>query len=111
MKLYLSSYHFGDKPEVLRELVSKIKPQKTLPTVGIILNAGDMHSPEENMERYETDAESFLGMGFSPALLDLKVFFGDNRPLLQNVLRELDLVWGARWQFVYIAPCCAAIWL
>lgn len=93
MKLYLSSYHFGDEPEKLKELVAETHTGRNRWKVGIIPNAGDMHTPAEIMERYAMDAESFIGMGFLPALLDLKVFFGENQGLLADALQELDMVW------------------
>ena len=86
MRLYLSSYGFGNQPQKLVELVGNNK------RVAVITNAGDYHTPAEQQERFEYDIEQFTQLGLKPEALDLREYLGDEHRLAKR-LQQYGLVW------------------
>lgn len=85
MKLYLSSYRVGDRPDALQAATSSR-------TVGVVCNALD-HIDVIGRESYVSSNRSELeGLGIATAELDLREFFDD----VVSLRRELDRL-GAVW--------------
>lgn len=86
MKLYLSSFGLGNRPDELRALLRGGK------RVAVVLNAKDASTPEGRRESLEREIEALVGLGLIPVELDLRDYFG--RPEeLREVLKGFDLVW------------------
>jgi len=89
MRLYLSSYRFGDRVDLLLGMVGKGA------RAGVISNAADA-IPQAARENYlrtvHNPAEELRGHGLDVSDLDLRQYFG--RPeALEATLANLDLVW------------------
>lgn len=85
MRLYLSSYGLGEKPEELLKLLDgKVR-------TAIIMNARDYKS-EGRSERLRAEIDSLSGLGLMPVELDLRNYFG-KKAELQRVLSTFDFVW------------------
>ena len=85
MRLYLSSFGFGNKPDRLATLAGKGKRAVH------ILNALDNRA--EVRARFLADQEEQLvKLGFDSEELDLRCFF-EKPNQLESLLREKDLVW------------------
>lgn len=87
MKLYLSSYRLGEKPEVLTNLLSGFKQH-----VGIILNAGDLASSEVRSERLKRVTERFEQLGLSSEEIDLRSYFGEIK-ISKKDIEKFGLIW------------------
>jgi dipeptidase E len=85
MRLYLSSFHLGTRPEELVALAGSGR------RVGLILNALD-HRPQARPVWVKVQADKLVRLGFSVVELDLRRYFGAPHEL-QAVLRTVDLVW------------------
>lgn len=87
MKLYLSSYQFGNEPHKLVELFSSNKK------IGIIANALDQF---KDLERRKASEEKQIlalqNLGLQAEILDLRDYF-DNENLLREKLEALGGVW------------------
>ena len=86
MRLYLSSFKFGNHIEKLGELVGTGKE------VAVILNARDYKSPEERSKYLDWEIEMLNSVGFNAEELDLRNYFGKEKDL-ENLLNEKQLVW------------------
>ena len=85
MKLYLSSYFFGGKPE---RFINLIKPGKK---VAIIMNAADIYGNEEHPAYLNKEVEKFRQFNFEAEELDLRDYFED--PLQAEQLSKYGAVW------------------
>ncbi|HTC02689.1 MAG TPA: Type 1 glutamine amidotransferase-like domain-containing protein [Xanthobacteraceae bacterium] len=85
MRLYLSSFDLGDRPE---ELVALAGPARR---AAIIVNALD-HRPEGRTVWLKEQTDKLVGLGFSVVELDLRSYFGASDKL-KRFLRDIDLVW------------------
>ena len=85
MRLYLSSYKWGDDPEKLFDLIEGTR-------AGIVMNATDLYPTEESVQKYAEDAAYFKERGFSVEMLDLREYFGQERDLARR-MKGLDVVW------------------
>ena len=65
MKLYLSSYFFGNSPE---KLISLLKPDKK---IAIIMNAGDIFGNEKRPTYLVKEVDKFKQFGFTASELEL----------------------------------------
>ena len=92
MKLYLSSYQFGNRTDILKKWL-----EATEKRVGYIPNALDFSSANpERVMKLQTEAfEGLESLRFKPELLDLKNYFGKAEELSEK-LSELDLLWMIR---------------
>lgn len=87
MKMYLSSYHLGNKPEKLKELVGKENAK-----VAIILNAADNSDDERRASYVTSQIEALATLGMNSDELDLRNYFDSNQELA-SALSNYDLVW------------------
>lgn len=85
MRLYLSSFELGDRPEELVALAGSAK------RAAIILNALD-HRPERRTGWLKEQTDKLTGLGFSVVELDLRRYFGAP-DRLKRFLSNIDLVW------------------
>jgi dipeptidase E len=86
MRLYLSSFRNGNKPEKLLELLGDGR------RTALILNAMDFVSPEDRAADLERETERLKSIGLEPTEVDLRQFFG--KPTgLKEMLAEFDLIW------------------
>lgn len=86
MRLFLSSYGLGNKPEALVELVGAKN------RAAVISNAGDYHNQQELQERNDKEFEALANLGLEPEILDLKLYFKDHTGLKEH-LKSFGLVW------------------
>lgn len=86
MRLYLSSYKFGDSPELMVPLIKGSK--KT----AIIMNAQDNVLPERRAERLQQEIDGLATLGLHPEELDLRDYFGKQEELAVSV-RDIDYFW------------------
>jgi dipeptidase E len=86
MKLYLSSYHLGNKPEKLKVLV------KENAKAAIILNAADNSASEKRSSYVTSQIDALVTLGIQAEELDLRDYFHDSQGLATK-LSGYDLVW------------------
>ena len=87
MRLYLSSYKFGNFTDELIKLVGNNKK------VAIIANSRDWSDDKERAKKsLEEQMKNFESLGFSTENLDLRKYFG-KREILKKHLSQFGLVW------------------
>lgn len=86
MRLYLSSYKLGNKPERLSALVGDNK------RTAVIMNAQDAKTPESRTERLYQEVDALAALGLQPEELDLRQYFGKPDEL-KAVMKGFGLVW------------------
>ncbi len=88
MKLYLSSYKFGNDPNKLAQLVSSNKK------VALIANALDFSNDiERRLASEQKQMEGLKELGLEAEVLDLRNYFGDI-DLLRSKLEEFGGIWA-----------------
>ncbi|MBV9043928.1 MAG: Type 1 glutamine amidotransferase-like domain-containing protein [Alphaproteobacteria bacterium] len=90
MRLYLSSYRLGDRPDLLVELAGNGA------RTGVITNATDFVGEDAREAYYRNVYDPFAELrdhGFDAARLDLRDYFGRPEALAAH-LATLDLVWA-----------------
>lgn len=87
MRLYLSSYKFGNHPEAMLEMLRTDKPK-----VAIIANSADLFNETDIAKRVEEDANFFKSYGIVAERLDLRHYF-DKPDELNEALKRYELVW------------------
>lgn len=87
MQLYLSSYRFGDKPQLLADLVGKNK------RIAIIFNALDVYPDGERKEtNLQRELDGLIQIWLEPEMLDLRDYF--DKPLeLEEKMKSYGAVW------------------
>jgi len=85
MRLYLSSYRFGNNPEQILKLTTGKR-------AAVIVNAMDGVSDKERAEIVQTDMESLQRLGFTPEEIDLRDYFGKRLELTAK-MTNFDFVW------------------
>jgi len=87
MKLYLSSYHLGNNPQTLADLMEKNKK------IAIIPNALDGYTDTpRRLVGIQQEKDDLMKIGLHPEELDLRQYFGDpNR--LATKLSEYGALW------------------
>ncbi len=70
MRLYLSSYGLGNKPEEMMSLIGDNK------RTAIIMNAQDNTLTENRATRLQREIDGLTGLGLHPEELDLRSYFG-----------------------------------
>src|SRR5262245_28728630 len=85
MRLYLSSFDVGDRPEQLLTLAGSARK------VAIILNALD-NNLDARPASFKDQTDKLTGLGFSVQELDLRNYFGASDELA-TYLGGLDVVW------------------
>lgn len=87
MKLYLSSYKFGDNPDQLTNLFSGGKK------IGLISNALDFSKDVERLEKSQNEQLGGLrDLGLEPEVVDLREYFGKQEELEARI-NKLDGLW------------------
>jgi dipeptidase E len=87
MRLYLSSYKYGNNPHRFFELIGDKKVK-----IAVIANAADLYLEHEIEERVEKDIAYFYENGYESERLDLRDYFG-NKDELDEELQEYGAVW------------------
>lgn len=88
MRLYLSSYKFGNKPEELIRLVGDKNKR-----VALIPNAVDYSDDQERrQESLKKDLEILSGLGFIPEEVDLRKYFNKEQEL-KAAMSQFGMVW------------------
>ena len=86
MKLYLSSYFFGNNPSILAHLVGANKK------AAVIANSTDFLTHSERAERVQAEIKSLSNLGLQPEELDLREYFGTSKDIGKK-LSEYGLLW------------------
>ncbi len=86
MRLFLSSYKLGNKPDELPTLVGNNK------RTAIIMNSQDAKTPESRTERLQQEIERLAALGLQPEELDLRKYFGKPDEL-KELIKNFGLVW------------------
>lgn len=86
MRLYLSSYRLGNKPEELLRLLAGQK------RTAVILNAMDFIRQEDRASSLKREFEDLKGLSLIPTELDLRNYFGKPEEL-KKVTSSFDLFW------------------
>lgn len=86
MRLYLSSYGFGNHPEKLLNLLGSGR------RAAVICNAVDWHTLSERNDRVEQEIAWSKDLGIAAEELDLRDYFSDHAGL-EDALKQYDLVW------------------
>ncbi len=86
MKLYLSSYKFGNYTEELVKLCPGNKK------AGVIMNAVDWGDPERVVKSFNDQIDTLKSLGFTPKQIDLRNYFGKPEELKKH-LSSFGLVW------------------
>lgn len=86
MRLYLSSYKLGNKPEEMLHLISDNK------RTAVIANTQDSKPVERRAERVQQEIESLTALGLQPEELDLRDYFGNATKLSEDLI-EFGYIW------------------
>lgn len=86
MRLYLSSFRNGNRPDALLDLLRGGK------RTALIYNACDFLPPAERAESLAQEVDRLRSIGLEPAETDLRNYFGGARGL-QETLAAFDLIW------------------
>lgn len=87
MRLFLSSYGFGNHADRLLGLTGKGQIKAL-----VITNASDLYDEAGIVERYEQERLMFKSMGIDAERLDLREYFNKSKELSKR-LRDIDLLW------------------
>jgi dipeptidase E len=86
MRLYLSSFRFGDHTDKLHELL------KGGTNVALIGNSMDFLQGQARSDSIKQEMERLKDIGFDPTEVDLRDYF-DNPEGLRQELEQFDLIW------------------
>lgn len=86
MRLYLSSFRLGDRPDEMLRMVGGGT------RAAIIANAVDDRSGADRMAAAEREVQDLAGLGLAPEEVDLRDYFGCGARLRRR-LAEYDLLW------------------
>ena len=87
MKLYLSSFHLGDRAAEFADMVSGAK------RVGVIRNSLDTSNDHERLRKgREHEFEDLRAIGLNPESIDLRDYF-DDQSGLQGIVDGFDALW------------------
>ncbi len=86
MRLYLSSYGLGNKPEQMLPLIGGTK------RTAVIMNAQDNVLPDRRSERLIKEIDNLTALGMHPEELDLRDYFGKTNELKTAIL-NYDYFW------------------
>jgi dipeptidase E len=89
MRLYLSSYLWGNHPEKILELI-KDGPKKA----ALITNSADQFPEEGIAERFEQDRQFLATLGIESERLDLRDYFNaEKHQELKTLLKNFGFIW------------------
>lgn len=86
MRLYLSSYKLGNKPEEMLPLIGDNK------RTAVIANAQDSKPADSRAERLQQEIDSLTALGLQPEELDLRDYFGKTAEL-NEALKNFGYIW------------------
>lgn len=86
MRLYLSSFRSGNKPQELLRLLGNGR------RTALIMNAQDWQSQEDRASDLARESGRLRDIGLEPEEVDLRHYFGDSQGLKKH-LSQFDLVW------------------
>jgi dipeptidase E len=86
MRLYLSSFRNGNRPEELLKLLGKGR------RTALINNAQDFLPPSDRSSRRDEEIDRLKSIGLDPIEIDLRLYF-DKSQGLKEKLADFDLVW------------------
>lgn len=86
MRLYLSSFRNGNKPDELLRLLG------TGRRTAVISNAQDLLSVDERVESLANEIDRLKSIGLEPSEIDLRMYF-DKPDGLKEKLASFDLIW------------------
>jgi len=86
MRLYLSSFRNGNKPEELLKLLGDGR------RTALIFNAQDWKGAEDRATDLGAESERLKSIGLQPEEVDLRDYFGKRNELKQR-LSDYDLIW------------------
>jgi dipeptidase E len=87
MRLYLSSFRNGNKPDELLRLLGDRR------RTAVINNAADFVSPEERHDKALDELDRLKSIGLEPTDIDLREYFGKSEDL-RSKLATFDLIWA-----------------
>lgn len=86
MRMYLSSYLWGNKPELLFHMLGSNKH------VALITNSADQFPEPGIVERLQQDQAYLSNLGMTSERLDLRDYFNNNDALV-NDIKKFGLIW------------------
>lgn len=86
MRLYLSSFRNGNRPEELLKLLGKGR------RTALINNAQDFLLPADRSSRRDEEIDRLKSIGLDPIEIDLRLYFGKSKSLKEK-LADFDLIW------------------
>jgi len=86
MRLYLSSFRNGNKPEKLLELLGNSR------RTALINNAQDFLPLAERSSKMDEEIDRLRSIGLDPIEIDLRLYFGKSKGLKEK-LADFDLIW------------------
>ncbi len=86
MRLYLSSFRLGNRPDELLRLLGDRR------RTGVIANAIDALAGDERKESIAQEMERLRSIGLEPAEIDLRDYFARTEALRATLLK-FDLIW------------------
>jgi dipeptidase E len=89
MRMYLSSFRIGDRPDRLLALLGGQDSAE----VAVIANAMDAQPQDERMAGVEREAGALTALGLRPTELDLRTFFDQPHQAIADVLARFPLLW------------------
>lgn len=87
MRLYLSSFRNGNKPQELLRLLGDGR------RTALILNAQDWKTSEDRAADVAQETERLKSIGLDVTEIDLRDYFGKSQDELKNTLSDFDLIW------------------
>ncbi|MFE0117107.1 Type 1 glutamine amidotransferase-like domain-containing protein [[Kitasatospora] papulosa] len=90
MRMYLSSFRTGDRPEEMLALLTRPAPTAE---VAVVANAVDALPAEERRAAVERESAAMSGLGLRPFEIDLRTFFGRPSTEIAQALSRFPLVW------------------
>ncbi len=88
MRLYLSSYNWGNCPEKIVELLGSGSKH-----AAIITNSADQFPEAGILERLKQDQEFLSSIGITSERLDLRDYFNDKQNGLAAKLKQFGFIW------------------
>jgi dipeptidase E len=85
MRMYLSSFDLGNRPEALQELVGSDR------RAAIVMNALD-NFPDQRARWLEAQSHALMELGFSVSELDLRTYFGHENDL-RGFAGSINTIW------------------
>ncbi|MEU8108776.1 Type 1 glutamine amidotransferase-like domain-containing protein [Nonomuraea muscovyensis] len=89
MRMYLSSFRMGDRPDQLLALLGGQGSAE----VAVIANAMDAQPPDERRAGVERETSALTALGLQPTELDLRTFFDQPHQAVAAVLVRFPMVW------------------